>query len=305
MNNRQWTARLILWTAIAGMLWATPAVLLQQGFAQNEPAAPAAENAAAPAAEGATDEPAQAVEVAPGKSMWDLILQSGLTGLAFMIVLALFSIVAATIAIERAVNTTRKSIIPTQFVSDLRALVRNDNATRESLHVLCDSHDAPVADVLRAGLLRAGRPLPEVEKSMEDAAAREMAGIRGRIRPLSVIGSIAPLVGLLGTVLGMIVAFRTASEAGLGKGELMAQGIYMALLTTAAGLTIAIPCLLLAAMYNSKVEKLFREIDENLIETMPGFARMESLPAMQPAVEASREPVTPPAPEPAPAAATT
>ena len=120
---------------------------------------------------------------------------------------------------------------------------------------------------------------------MEDAAAREMATIRGRIRPLSVIGSISPLVGLLGTVLGMIMAFRTASEAGLGKGELMAQGIYMALLTTAAGLTIAIPALLLAAFFNAKVEKLFREIDEQLIETIPTIATAE-VESPQPTEEA-------------------
>ena len=108
-----------------------------------------------------------------------------------------------------------------------------------------------------------------------------MAALRGGIRPLNVIGNVAPLVGLLGTVLGMIMAFRTASQAGLGKGELMAQGIYMALLTTAAGLTIAIPALLLAALLNAKVEKFFREIDEHLIETMPSFARMEAAVSLE------------------------
>jgi biopolymer transport protein ExbB len=110
---------------------------------------------------------------------------------------------------------------------------------------------------------------------LHHAAAREMAALRCGVRPLSVVGTIAPLVGLLGTVLGMIVAFRTASQAGLGKGELMAQGIYMALLTTAAGLTIAIPALLLAALFNARIEKYFREIDEHLMRTMPCFARME------------------------------
>jgi biopolymer transport protein ExbB len=73
----------------------------------------------------------------------------------------------------------------------------------------------------------------------------------------------------------MIIAFRTASQAGLGKGEMMAQGIYMALLTTAAGLSIAIPCLLLSAVFSSKVDKFFREIDESMMDTMPSFARME------------------------------
>jgi len=123
--------------------------------------------------------------------------------------------------------------------------------------------------------MRAGRPLPEVEKAMEDAAAREMATMRSRNRPLSVIGSVAPLVGLLGTVVGMIFAFRVSSQAGLGKAELLAEGIYLALMTTAAGLSIAIPSLLFHAWFNATAEKFMRDIDRVLLETLPSFARME------------------------------
>ena len=133
-----------------------------------------------------------------------------------------------------------------------------------------------VSNVLKAGVLRAGRPLPEVEKAMEDAAARETAAMRSRNRPLNVVGSVAPLVGLLGTVVGMIFAFRVSSQAGLGKAELLAEGIYLALMTTAAGLTIAIPCLLLVAWFNAMVERYMREMDENLLEVMPSFTRMEN-----------------------------
>ena len=208
-------------------------------------------------------------------SIMHMILDSGATGLAFMVVLVLFSLFAVMVALERAVNTRRSKIVPPGFLTELKGLLHRGDAGLDAFRDLCGRWSAPIANVLNAGVLRAGRPLPEVEKSMEDAAAREMAAVRGGIRPLSVIGAVAPLVGLLGTVLGMIIAFRTASQAGLGKGELMAQGIYMALLTTAAGLTIAIPCLLLAALFNSKVEKSFREIDESLMESMPAFARME------------------------------
>ncbi len=136
--------------------------------------------------------------------------------------------------------------------------------------------DGPPTNILSAGLLRAGRPLPEVEKSLEDAAAREIAELRSRVRPLSVIGSIAPLIGLLGTVVGMIGAFYTASSGGLGgKGETLAQGIYLALLTTAAGLAIAIPSLLCAAYFNAKIDRAFREIDLHLAEVLPSFGALE------------------------------
>jgi len=121
---------------------------------------------------------------------------------------------------------------------------------------------------------------------MEDAAVREMATLRGGIRPLSTVGSVAPLVGLLGTVVGMIGAFRTASQMGLGKGEQMAEGIYLALLTTAGGLTIAIPALLLSALFNAKAERFFREIDESLLPTVPCLARLpEPGTAVETAVE--------------------
>ena len=74
----------------------------------------------------------------------------------------------------------------------------------------------------------------------------------------------------------MIFAFRVSSQAGLGKAELLAEGIYLALMTTAAGLTIAIPCLLLVAWFNAMVERYMREMDENLLEVMPSFTRMEN-----------------------------
>jgi biopolymer transport protein ExbB len=111
---------------------------------------------------------------------------------------------------------------------------------------------------------------------MEDAVARETAEMRSRTRPLGIIGNIAPLVGLLGTVVGMIFAFSTASRVGLGRADELAKGIYLALMTTAGGLTIAIPALLFAAWFNGRGERYMREIDETLLETMPCFASMEN-----------------------------
>jgi biopolymer transport protein ExbB len=265
--------RVAMWIAAVGLMCAVPAVMAQPpAVPDGDMAAPVADaNAAkpvpAPAADAATSE--------QDDSIMGMVLNSGPTGLAFMGVMILFSLAAVTVGLERAVNTQRSRILPTAFMAELKAVLARTDAAADDLRKLCEGVTTPVAKILQAGLLRGGRPVNEVEKSMEDAAAREMAAIRGGIKPLSVVGSVAPLVGLLGTVLGMIIAFRTASQEGLGRGELMAQGIYMALLTTAAGLTIAIPCLLLAALYNARVERYFREIDESLMDTMPCFARME------------------------------
>jgi biopolymer transport protein ExbB len=274
MTDFRMLSRIGVWVAALAMMCAMPAVLAQEGAGLPAPLADA-ENPAAPA-KVADAKPAESSVDSQDDSIMGMVLNSGATGLTFMVVLILFSLAAVTVGLERAVNTRQDRIVPTGFLADLKTILGKSDAKPNDFESLCEKAPSPVARILQAGLLRTGRPVPEVEKSMEDAAAREMAEIRGGIKPLSVVGGVAPLVGLLGTVLGMIIAFRTASQEGLGRGELMAQGIYMALLTTAAGLTIAIPCLLLAALYNSRVEKYFREIDKSLMETMPCFARLES-----------------------------
>lgn len=209
------------------------------------------------------------VSGAQADSLLRMILDSGATGVAFMGVLGLFSLVAATVTLERAVNMRRGAILPPDFVDDLQQLVRKEERQASVFAELCDSCKAPIATILRAGLVRQGHPLPEVEKAMEDAATREMAELRAKIRPLRTVGSVAPLVGLLGTVVGMIIAFHTASQAGLGKAELLAKGIYMALLTTAGGLSVAIPALMLGSYFSGRAEKFFREMDKHVIPVIP------------------------------------
>lgn len=236
-------------------------------------AAPAEGDAKAPAAKNRAPSPAS--DDGAEKTVVDLIIKSGWLGITFMAALGLFSLVGVAVAIERMMNLRREKILPKEFARRLEKLSQIQESRPDIFRELCEDYSAPAAVILRSGLLRAKRPLPEVEKAMEDAALREMASLRSRARPLGVIGSVAPLVGLLGTVVGMIMAFQTASQEGTGKAELLAEGIYLALLTTAAGLSIAIPCLLLAAYFHGRAEKFMREIDEQLMEVMPCFAEME------------------------------
>jgi biopolymer transport protein ExbB len=198
-------------------------------------------------------------------------------GIAFYIVLAIFSIYAATVVFERLVNLKRENVVPQSFVNRLRSLLSGGQDTANEFKSLCDSSPSPIANILRSALKRAGRPLPEVEKAMEDAAVREVSVLRAKHRPLSVAAAVAPLIGLLGTVVGMIFAFQVASEAGLsGGGERLASGLYVALLTTAGGLSIAIPCLLFVSNFNTRVERFFRDMEDCLTDTLPSFAKMES-----------------------------
>ena len=232
-----------------------------------------------PAAEPAADEEPQEED----STILGWIDKSGWFGYLFMGVLGLFSVVAFTVVLERLVNLRREKLIPADFVRQLRDAILNGERDPAAYRRLCEQFTAPAAMILKAGVLRAGRPLPEVEKGMEDAAVRESSAVRSKVRPLSVIASVAPLIGLLGTVVGMIFAFHTTSQIPTGgnKGELLAEGIYLALLTTAAGLTIAIPAMLFAAFFNARLEKYLREIDEQVMEAIPILGAMEQQDGVQ------------------------
>ena len=249
--------QVLLWMAVVVLMAAPVSVMAQED---------AAKDAAKDAVELVADGPEADDE--KDESLLTLIVGTGPTGWLFMGLLLVFSFFSVTVAIERAVATRRINVLPGDFLSGVEELTSSSRPGLKAFRELCGNCDAPVARVVEAGLERCGRPLPEIEKSMEDRAAREIAKLRGGIRPLQTVGSIAPLIGLLGTVVGMIVAFRTASQAGLGRGERMAEGIYLALTTTAAGLTIAIPTLLLSAVFTARVERFFREMAEKLAPTI-------------------------------------
>jgi biopolymer transport protein ExbB len=222
----------------------------------------------------AEEAPAPDEKKVPG-TLLELIVAGGPLNIAFISVLGLLSLVALTIILERLVNLTARKLIPPDFVRELQELVRRKEDNPQRFRELCERYPSVIATVLKAGLLRAGRPVLEVEKGMEDAAARELGALRGKVRPLTVLSMVGPLIGLLGTAVGMILVFRTASQHGLGKAELLAEGIYLKLMTTVAGLIVAIPSLLFAALFNSRSEKFLRTIDELLMETIPCFTRME------------------------------
>ena len=132
--------------------------------------------------------------------------------------------------------------------------------------------------MIQAAILKVGRPHAELEKAVEDAVAREADEMAQNIRPINVAASIAPLLGLLGTVQGMILAFMvisTTASTGAAKGAELAQGIYTALVTTFAGLTVAIPAIIVANMLEGRIERLLRGMEDVFNEILPLFERFE------------------------------
>ncbi len=187
-----------------------------------------------------------------------------------MIPLGLMSIIAMGIAAERIVSLRRRKVIPDGFIVGLLNAIALDGDKLDTRHAVayCEEAAGPVGDLFKAGMLRVSRSEDVVEKAIEDAAYREVDKLKRSLKGLAVIASVAPLMGLLGTVYGMISAFQDATIAGMGKADMLAEGIYESLVTTAGGLTIAIPVLIVYQYLSSRVDSLVDEIDEMCHEFM-------------------------------------
>lgn len=203
-------------------------------------------------------------------SIWDFCVKGG----PVMIPIGICSLVALTVTIERLASLRRGRVIPPTFLSGLKALL---GAGREPSAALdyCRRDASPVANVFAAGIKRLGEPIDVLERHIEEAGQREVRGLRKNLRVLAVIASVATLLGLLGTIFGMITAFQTVASApeALGKTELLARGIYEALITTAAGLIVAIPATIFYHAFAARVEALVAEIDRVAEEFVEEFAR--------------------------------
>lgn len=207
--------------------------------------------------------------------LWDLAVQGGL----FMIPIALSSVVVMAYAIERRIALRKGNIIPRGLLVALQKLNQESSGIdpRQAYDV-CQKYRSPLGRVLQAAILKVGRPQSELEKAVEDTVAREADQMAENIRPINVAAAISPLIGLLGTVQGMIMAFMvisTSTSTGAAKGQELAQGIYTALVTTFAGLCVAIPAIIIANMLEGRIERLLRGMEDVFNEIVPLFERFE------------------------------
>lgn len=191
----------------------------------------------------------------------DSVFEMVVAGGPVMIPLALCSLVALTCAFERALRLRSRALGVAELERELLPALAAGGAAG-GIAVL-ERHATPASRVLRAGLSRWDAPYLEREKELEEAGLREVRGLSANLKPLVYIAMLAPLLGFLGTVYGMIVAFSTvALSEGLGRPELLAAGISQALVTTAAGLTIAVPAQVLYYWLKSRVERFARNVEE-------------------------------------------
>lgn len=179
-----------------------------------------------------------------------------------MIPLGVCSLIVLTLSLERMVALRRGRVIPRPFVRRFTECVEDGQLSHEEATEICEDFDCPVSEVFRAALRRWGRPMFEIEQAVMDAGDRVSDGLRRYLRVFHAISNVAPLMGLLGTVIGMIEAFAVISnQESLGRPEMLASGISKALMTTAAGLCVAIPAYLAYMYFSGKSDRYMNEID--------------------------------------------
>ena len=195
------------------------------------------------------------------KNVLDLIMAGGYV----MFPLGLCSVLALGIAVERFISLTRNKLIPAEFSEGLRESFIRGRRDYTSAMEYCEQTPCPISNIFKAGINRAPQGDEAMEKAIEDAGAREINKMKRSLKPLSVIARVAPLLGLLGTVYGMISAFQSASAMGVGKADRLATGIYEALVTTATGLTLAIPVVIVYEILCHRVDSIVDHMDDQAI----------------------------------------
>ena len=187
--------------------------------------------------------------------MMDVIEKSGPVFFA----LAFCSVIATVVIIERLLNLRRSRIIPKQIL-DVVEYIGPGKDLAMALDI-CKRNPGVLSNVLRAGLENADQSWDVMRDAVVDAGNQETPEIERNLFWLQTVAQAGPLLGLLGTVFGMIRMFSSVSLAGLGDPQILSRGISEAMLTTAEGLCIGIPALVAYNYLNSRAERLIIEVE--------------------------------------------
>ncbi len=203
--------------------------------------------------------PASKPAPAATAGFFEIVFSGGVVGIVIMLSIIALSILSVYLMIDQFLTLRRKEVIPTNLAEEVRQLLSQGRLPEADQ--LCRNRPSPLAFVLLSGLAEIDFGWSAMEKSMEDAVAEQSAKLLRKLEYLSVIGNLAPMLGLLGTVTGMILAFQQVaiSQGAAGPAQL-AEGIYSALATTVAGLVVAIPSLGIFAVLRNRIDQLVAEI---------------------------------------------
>lgn len=188
-----------------------------------------------------------------------------------MVPILLCSILAAAISVERFWTLQRTRITPKNLLAQVWSSLKADDMDTQKLRDL--RSNSPLGQVLAAGIANAKRSRDIIKEAMEEAAGQVGHDLERYLTSLGIIASISPLIGLLGTVVGMIKVFTALMLEGAGNANVLAGGISQALITTAAGLSVAIPALIFHRFFLRRVEELVVTMEQEagkLVDILQG-----------------------------------
>ena len=200
-------------------------------------------------------------------SIMDLITSGGVGGILIMTTLFILSIIAVYIFIERFIAIQRGAKEDVDFMNKIKESIRNGKL--DEARNICQRTDYPVARMIEKGVSRIGKPLGDIGTAIENTGKLVLFKLEKNLATLATISGAAPMIGFLGTVIGMILAFhQMASAGGNIDVEMLAEGIYTAMVTTVAGLVVGIMAFIGYNMLVSKVEKVVFLLEARSTEFM-------------------------------------
>lgn len=199
-----------------------------------------------------------AAEPETPSGFFSIVFSGGIVGAVMILILLLLSVTAAYLIFDHLMTIRRKDLMPEGLGEQVRQSLLSGDV--KGAQDACNARPSFLGFVLMHGISELEFGWTSVEKSLEDALAEQSARLFRKIEYLSVIGNIAPMVGLLGTVIGMIVAFQSvAATQGTASAPQLATGIYQALVTTVGGLIVAIPSIGAFAIFRNRIDQFVAE----------------------------------------------
>jgi biopolymer transport protein ExbB len=194
--------------------------------------------------------------------MLEFFIKGGIT----MYPILIGSLLSVTIFFERMFYLKSVKTKSKKFIIRLNNLVKKGSI--ESAISFCRKNSIPISKIMLSGLLKYGQRREEIKEAIEDSANLESPELEKNLSVLATVGNVAPLFGLLGTVFGMIRAFNVIATIGVGQAQPLAGGISEALLTTAFGLSVAIPTVIFFNYLSARVDILIRDMEASCLDLL-------------------------------------
>lgn len=185
------------------------------------------------------------------------------------------SVLAMTIILERAWMLRRRRVAPPSLMSEVLNVINNQKIEVHYLETL--RQNSPLGKILAAGLAQSNASRERIKENIEDTGRHVIAELEHFLNMLGTIAEVAPLLGLLGTIFGMIQTFNVVSAHGVGNPKLMAGGIAVALITTAFGLTVAVPALIAHRYFQAKVDSLVITMEQEVLHLLANLPEQQVL----------------------------